>query len=503
MPLFRKVLVANRGEIAVRVLRTCRVLGIPTVAVHSEADRGARHLCEADEAVEIGPAEAARSYLSIPALVDAARRTGADAVHPGYGFLSQNGDFADALQAAGIVFVGPPGPVHRRMGDKRAARRAMSAAGVPVLPGYDGDDQQDETLAAEARRVGFPLLVKPARGGGGKGLRVVGGASELAAALQSSRREARSAFGDDALVLERFLERPRHVEVQVLADGHGRVLHLGERECSVQRRHQKVVEETPSPALDATARESLCAAGVAAARATSYLGAGTVEFLLAPDGGFFFLEMNTRLQVEHPVTEAVTGLDLVRLQLEVAAGGPLGLTQEDVVRNGHALECRLYAEDPEHDDLPSPGRVLHLSEPEGPGLRVDSGLCVGTEVSVHYDPLLSKIVAWGHDRQEAVERMRDALRRTVVLGVVTNLARLRAIVEHPAFARAELHTGFIEQHLAELTPRPCPPKVAIAALALALQRPGRAGAGRPRGAATPDAWARVGPWRLAANGGES
>ncbi len=500
MPLFRKVLVANRGEIAVRVLRTCRVMGIPTVAVHSEADRRARHVREADEAVEIGPAEAARSYLSIPALVEAARRTGADAVHPGYGFLSQNGDFADALQQAGITFVGPPGAVHRQMGDKQAARRMMAAAGVPVLPGYDGEDQQDATLASAARRIGYPLMIKPSRGGGGKGMHVVRSRDELEAALQSARREARSAFGDDTLLLERFVERVRHVEVQVLADAHGRVLHLGERECSVQRRHQKVVEETPSPALDAAAREALCAAGVAAARAVSYLGAGTVEFLLAPDGGFHFLEMNTRLQVEHPVTEAVTGLDLVRLQLEVAAGRPLGLSQADLVRSGHALECRLYAEDPENDDLPSPGRVLHLSEPQGPGLRVDSGIAVGSEVSVHYDPLLSKVVAWGRDRAEAVERMRDALRRTVVLGVVTNLARLRAIVEHEAFARAELHTGFIEEHLSELTPRPCPPAVAIAALAVALQRP--APAANLRGAAAPDAWTRVGPWRLGAGGAE-
>jgi 3-methylcrotonyl-CoA carboxylase alpha subunit len=496
VPLFRKVLVANRGEIAVRVLRTCRVLEIPTVAVYSEADRGARHVREADEAVEIGPSEASRSYLSIPALVDAARRTGADAVHPGYGFLSQNADFADAVAAAGLTFVGPPGEVHRKLGDKIASRRMMAAAGVAVVPGYDGDDQQDARFAAEARRVGFPLMLKPSRGGGGKGMRVVRSEDELLPALESSRREARAAFGDDTMLLERFLDRPRHVEVQVIADAHGRVIHLGERECSVQRRHQKVVEETPSPALDAASREALCAAGVAAARAACYVNAGTVEFLLAPDGGFHFLEMNTRLQVEHAVTEAVTGLDLVRLQLEVAAGRPLGLAQGDVVCSGHALECRLYAEDPERDDLPSPGRVLHVSEPQGPGVRVDSGIAAGSEVTVHYDPLLSKIVTWGHDRDEAVARMRDALRHTVVLGVVTNLSRLRAIVEHPAFARAELHTGFIEQHLAELTPRPCPPLVAIAALAVALDRSLAGTLDRSSAAAVPDAWSQVGPWRL-------
>jgi len=494
VPLFRKVLIANRGEIAVRVIRTCRVLGIPTVAVYSEADRTARHVREAEEAVAIGPAEARLSYLSIEALLAAARRTGADAVHPGYGFLSQNGDFADAVAAAGLVFVGPPGDVHRRMGDKKAARRLMAAAGVPVLPGYDGDDQADATLLAEARRIGFPLMLKPSRGGGGKGMRVIREENDLLGALAASRREARAAFGDDAMVLERFVERPRHVEVQVMAGGDGGIVHLGERECSVQRRHQKVVEETPSPALSPAQRAALCAAGVAAARAAGYVNAGTVEFLLSPDGFFSFLEMNTRLQVEHPVTEAVTGLDLVRLQLEVAAGLSLPLAQEDVAPRGHALECRLYAEDPQRDDLPSPGRVLHLAEPEGPGIRVDSGLDEGSEVTVHYDPLLSKIVTWGRDRAEAIERMRDALRRTVVLGVVTNLARLRAVVEHPAFAAGDLHTGFIEEHLPELTPSPCPPLEAIAAAAAAL---GLAHAGRARGqGVAPDPWTSLGPWRL-------
>ncbi len=493
MPLFRKVLVANRGEIAVRVIRTCRVLGIPTVAVFSEADRTSRHVREADEAVAIGPAEARLSYLSIDRVLAAAREAGADAVHPGYGFLSQNGDFADAVRDAGLVFVGPSGDVHRRMGDKKASRRLMAGAGVPVLPGYDGDEQADDRLLAEARRVGWPLMLKPSRGGGGKGMRVVSGEDGFLAALFSSRREARAAFGDDAMVLERLVERPRHVEVQVMADGEGRVVHLGERECSVQRRHQKVVEETPSPALTPVRRDDLCAAGVAAARAAGYVNAGTVEFLLSPDGSFSFLEMNTRLQVEHPVTEAVTGLDLVRLQLEVAAGRPLPLAQEDVAARGHALECRLYAEDPQRDDLPSPGRVLHLSEPEGPGIRVDSGLDAGSEVTVHYDPLLSKIVTWGRGRPETIERMRDALRRTVVLGVATNLARLRAIVEHPAFAAGELDTGFIEEHLAELTPHPCPPLEAIAAVAAALGRTGDRGGGRR---AVPDPWASLGPWRL-------
>jgi 3-methylcrotonyl-CoA carboxylase alpha subunit len=494
VPLFRKLLVANRGEIAVRVLRTCRVMGIPTVAVYSEADRAARHVREADEAIGIGPSEAALSYLSIDAILAAARATEADAIHPGYGFLSQSGDFADAARDAGCVFVGPPGHVHRRMGDKRAARRLMAAAGVPALPGYDGDDQADDRLLAEARRIGWPVILKPSRGGGGKGMRVVREERGFLDALAASRREAIGAFGDGSMLLEAFVERPRHVEVQVMADGEGRVVDLGERECSVQRRHQKVVEETPSPALDPARREALCAAGVAAARAAGYVNAGTVEFLLSPDGSFSFLEMNTRLQVEHPVTEAVTGIDLVRLQLEVAAGRPLPLSPERVAPRGHALECRLYAEDPWNDDLPSPGRVLHLAEPEGPGIRVDSGLDTGSEVSVHYDPLLSKLITWGRDRPEAIERMRDALRRTVVLGVATNLARLRAIVAHPAFAAGDLHTGFIEEHLAELVPSPCPPLEAVAAVAAALRavEDGRTGALR----AVPDPWATLGDWRL-------
>jgi acetyl-CoA carboxylase biotin carboxylase subunit len=492
--LFRKVLIANRGEIAVRVARTCRAMGIRTAAVYSEADRGALHTRETDEAHLIGPAEAARSYLDIGAIVHAAKRAGADAVHPGYGFLSQNGDFADAVAAAGIAFIGPPGAVHRLMGDKKGARRLMASSSVPVLPGYDGDAQDDATLAAAGDRVGWPLMIKPSRGGGGKGMRVVRSAGDFASALASSRREARSAFGDDAMVLERFVERPRHVEVQVMADGHGTVLHLLERECSIQRRHQKVVEETPSPALSDAQRQALCEAGVAAARAAGYRNAGTVEFLLDTDGRFYFLEMNTRLQVEHPVTEAVTGLDLVRLQIEIAAGRPLPIAQSDVVGSGHALETRLYAEDPDRDDLPSPGRVLHLAPPEGPGVRFDSGIAVGSEVTVFYDPMLAKVVTWGRDRAESIERMAAALARTAVLGVVTNLSRLRAIVAHPAFVAGDLHTGFLEEHLREGNASGAPPPLAIAAALAALQsaKPAK-GAGR---AEVPDPWTSVGPWRL-------
>jgi 3-methylcrotonyl-CoA carboxylase alpha subunit len=496
MSLFRKILIANRGEIAVRVARTCRVLGIPTVAVYSDADRGALHAREADEAVLIGPAEAARSYLDGDAILRAARETGADAVHPGYGFLSQNGDFADAVAAAGLVFIGPPGSVHRQMGDKKAARRLMAAAGVPIVPGYDGDDQRDTTLAAEAERIGFPVMVKPSRGGGGKGMRMVARPEELPPSLAASRREARAAFGDDVLVLERFLERPRHVEVQVLADREGSVLHLGERECSIQRRHQKVVEETPSPALGPRERQALWAAGVAAARAVSYVNAGTVEFLLDARAAFYFLEMNTRLQVEHPVTELLTGRDLVRLQIEIAAGTPIGFRQEDVVARGHSLECRLYAEDPQRDDVPSPGQILHLSLPEGPGVRVDAGIAPGSEIPIHYDPLLAKIVTFGQDRGESIARMAAALDKTVVLGVVTNLGRLRAIVAHPAFVAGELHTGFIDEHLRGATPEPCPPDEAFAAAAAFMHGARRSSPGSAATRRPPDPWTSVGPWRL-------
>jgi 3-methylcrotonyl-CoA carboxylase alpha subunit len=493
MSLFRKLLIANRGEIAVRVARTCRVMGIPTVAVFSEADRTAFHPRECDEAVSIGPAEAARSYLSIDAMLRAARDSGADAVHPGYGFLSQNGDFADAVAAAGLTFVGPPGMVHRRMGEKRGARRLMAAAGVPVIPGYDGDDQSDATLAVEASRIGWPILIKPSRGGGGKGMRVVTRPEAFQPALGACRREALSAFGDDAVVLERHLERARHVEVQVLADSEGEVRHLFERECSIQRRHQKVVEETPSPALNPQTRAALCAAGIAAARAADYVNAGTVEFLLDGQGRFYFLEMNTRLQVEHPVTEAVTALDLVRLQLEVAARRPLRLRQEDIRPQGHALEGRLYAEDPDRDDLPSPGRVLHFVAPEGPGVRFDAGIAQGSEISVHYDPLLAKVVTWGRDRGEAVARMSAALSRTVVLGVSTNQARLQAVVAHAAFRAGHLHTGFIEEHLGELAAPSSPPVEALGAVAGAISM---GEATTEPVASRSDPWASLGPWRL-------
>jgi 3-methylcrotonyl-CoA carboxylase alpha subunit len=497
-PPFKKILIANRGEIAVRVARSCRAMGIPTVAVYSEADAGALHARAADEAVPIGPEEARRSYLNIDVLIDAARRTGADAVHPGYGFLSQNGDFADACASAGLAFIGPPGDVHRRMGDKQGARRLMAACGVPVVPGYDGDEQGNEALRAQAERVGWPVMIKPSRGGGGKGLRVVRGRGDFEGALESARREAMAAFGNDAVVLERFLERPRHVEVQVLADARGGVLHLFERECSLQRRHQKVVEETPSPALTGETRARLCAAAVAAARAASYVNAGTVEFLLDAAGRFYFLEMNTRLQVEHAVTEAATGLDLVRLQIEIAAGRPLPFAQQDVLARGHALECRLYAEDPDNDDLPSPGRILLCVPPQGPGVRFDSGVETGSLVTVHYDPLLAKLVTWGQDRTESIARMRAALRETVVLGVRTNHARLQAILAHAGFVEGAIHTGFLDEQAMALAEREPLADLGFAAAAAALDlSKGRAAGGSRR--EPPDPWSSLGSWRLGAS----
>jgi acetyl-CoA carboxylase biotin carboxylase subunit len=444
---FGKVLVANRGEIARRVLRTLRELGISSVAVYSDADAEAAHVADADEAVHIGPAPARESYLSIDAVLEAARRTGADAVHPGYGFLSENAEFARRCAEAGVVFVGPSAEVIRHMGSKIEAKALMASAGVPVIPGISCEGRGQEALAGEAEELGFPVLVKASAGGGGRGMRIVREAAELPKALAAAAREAESAFGDGALLLEKYFESPRHVEVQIFGDAEGNVLHLFERECSIQRRHQKVIEEAPSPAVDERLRSRLGDASVAAGKALGYVGAGTVEFVLDAEGEFHFLEVNTRLQVEHPVTEFITGLDLVALQLRVAAGEPLPFGQDALSIAGHAIEARLYAEDPQHDFLPRTGDLL-LWEPEAlPGVRVDSGVEQGSVVGVHYDPLLAKLIAHGATREEAARRLARALRGLGIGGIGNNRDFLVAVLEHPAFLSGALDTGFIERHL--------------------------------------------------------
>jgi acetyl-CoA/propionyl-CoA carboxylase biotin carboxyl carrier protein len=452
--MFETVLVAGRGEIAVRIIRTLRRLGITSVAVHTDADSGARHVRDADLAVRI------ESYLSIEAVLAAARETGAEAVHPGYGFLAENSEFARACADAGLVFVGPPAPAIEAMGDKIRAKRTVAAAGVPVVPGSEGSALSDEELAEAAARIGPPVLLKPSAGGGGKGMRVVRDPAELADAIASARREARGSFGDDTLLVERFVGNPRHIEIQVFADAHGNAVHLGERECSLQRRHQKIVEEAPSPLIDDAARRRMGAAAVAAAQAVGYVGAGTVEYIVSADRPeeFFFMEMNTRLQVEHPVTEltaAVAGgpgrLDLVELQLRVAAGEPLPFAQEAIGLDGHAVEARVYAEDPSRGFLPTGGRVLALSEPAGPQVRVDSGIAVGDEVGSAYDPMLAKVVAWGPDRESALRVLDRALASYTLLGVPTNVAFLRALLGHPDVAAGRLDTGLVERVLPALT----------------------------------------------------
>ena len=443
--MLRKVLVANRGEIARRIIRACRQLGIPSVAVYSEADAGAPHVRDADEAVPIGPAPARQSYLSIQAIVDAALSTGADAVHPGYGFLSENWRFAQACRDARLVFVGPSVEAVRSMGDKTEARRRMAAAGVPVLPGSDGAVTDVEEAARMAATVGFPVLLKAAGGGGGIGMARVDAAADLAGAFAAVRRRAEAAFGDAAVYVERYVQRARHVEVQVFGDDQGQVVHLHERECSIQRRHQKLVEESPAPGLSPALKDGLTRAAATGARAIRYVNAGTIEFLVEPSGAFWFLEMNTRLQVEHPVTEAVTGLDLVVAQLRVAAGAPLPWRQDEIRQRGAALECRIYAEDPAKGFLPSPGTITALVLPEGEGIRVESGVVVGSDVSVHYDPLLIKLVTCGATREDAVARMDQALADCVLEGVKTTIPFLRRVVAHPEFRRGAVHTQMVEQ----------------------------------------------------------
>ena len=472
MGMFDTILIANRGEIACRVIRTAQRLGVRTVAVYSEADAGARHVAMADSAYLIGPAPARDSYLNIARILDAAQRSGAQAIHPGYGFLSENAEFAAACAAAGIVFIGPPPEAIRAMGSKSAAKTLMQQAGVPLVPGYHGAGQDTAHLVHEAERIGYPVLIKASAGGGGKGMRVVDDAAGFAAALALAKGEARSSFGDDTMLIERYLTRPRHIEIQVFADTHGNVVSLFERDCSIQRRHQKVVEEAPAPGMDAMRRASMGAAACDAARAIGYVGAGTVEFIVDKQRNFYFLEMNTRLQVEHPVTELITGQDLVEWQLRVAGGAPLPLSQEELRIDGHAIEVRVYAEDPDRDFMPAVGTLTHLQAPaEGPHVRVDTGVRSGDAIGVHYDPMIAKLIVWDRDRSAALRRLVRALAEYEVVGLQTNLGLLRRIAAHPAFAAAELDTGFIGRHGAELLPERQPaPATALAAVALRVLR---------------------------------
>ncbi len=443
--MFAKLLVANRGEIAVRVIRACRELGIASVAVYSDADRDALHVRLADEAYPCGPAPARESYLQAERIVAIAKQSGAEAIHPGYGFLSENGAFPDLCAAAGIVYVGPSGDVVRKMGDKVTARRTLAAAGVPIVPGST-ERQGDAEAVAFAKQIGFPVMVKASAGGGGRGLRRVASEAELAQALVRARSEARTGFGDDGLYLEKYVEQPRHVELQVLADAHGGVVHLFERECSIQRRHQKLVEEAPACGMTPALRAQMGAAAVAAARAVGYAGAGTVEFLLDASGAFYFLEMNTRIQVEHAVTEMITGVDLVKAMIRVAAGERLPFRQDEFAITGHAIEARLYAEDPARNFLPSPGRVTQFRVPGGPGIRVDAGVDAGSEVSVHYDAMLAKLIAWGRDRAEAIARLAGALAELQIGGVKTTLPFHRWLLAQPGFLAGRYDTGFVDAH---------------------------------------------------------
>jgi 3-methylcrotonyl-CoA carboxylase alpha subunit len=503
--VIEKILIANRGEIACRVIRTARRMGIKTVAVFSDADAGSLHVEMADEAKHIGGARAQESYLNVDALIAAIRETGADGVHPGYGFLSENAAFAEACAAAGAIFIGPPPQAIRAMGSKSEAKRLMEAASVPLLPGYHGDDQSDECLTEAAAEIGFPVMVKAAAGGGGRGMRMIDSAEALSEGLAGARREAKAGFGDDTLLIEKYLGKPRHIEMQVFADAHGNAVHVYERDCSIQRRHQKVVEEAPAPGMTPEMRASMADAAIKAAQAIGYVGAGTVEFLVeaermgAPDC-FYFMEMNTRLQVEHPVSEMIAGVDLVEWQIRVADGEPLPLAQDQIALNGHAIEVRLYAEDPARDFRPSPGPLSHYQTPaEGTHVRIDTGVRQGDEVTMHYDPMIAKIIGWDGDRRGAINRLCHALDETHVVGTTTNLDFLSALCGSAAFAEADLDTGFIERHAETLFPdlREIDDEtLAIAALAELIWNAESAGAAAGRSGDVYSPWQASDGWRL-------
>ena len=498
MSRIRRLLIANRGEIAVRIMRACRELGIETVAVYSDADAEAPHVRAADRAVHLGAAPARDSYLDGSKVIAAALSAGADAIHPGYGFLSERAHFAKACEEAGLVFVGPPASSLERMGSKIGARRLMVEAGVPVVPGETPADQSDGSLAAAIARVGFPALIKPSAGGGGIGMKVVRTAADVGEALAAARREATASFGDGTLYVERLIERPRHVEIQVFADAHGNVVHLFERECSAQRRHQKMVEESPCPALSPAVRQAMGQAAVAAARAVDYRNAGTCEFLLEGEGEaarFYFLEMNTRLQVEHPVTECVVGVDLVHAQLAVAGGAALPFTQDSLSQRGHAIECRIYAEDPAQGFIPQAGRLLLYRQPQGPGIRVDSGVTAGTTVSVYYDPMLAKLIVWGETREVARLRALAALRDFAVLGIRTNIPFLLQLLEHEQFIAATIDTGFLDREGATLAAASVTELPAAALAAVAEYRRTAKHSGTP-GTLGTDPFLTLGVWRV-------
>lgn len=499
--MIKKLLVANRGEIAARLFRACRLLGVRSVAIYSEADAHAPWPRLADERYPLQGIAAADTYLNQSAILTIARQAGVDAIHPGYGFLSENAEFAQACVDAGIIFVGPSAAAMQALGSKASARELAQAAGVPVIPGVNGAGMKDEGLLAAAHQIGFPVLIKASAGGGGKGMRVVWEEKEFLDAVQAARRESLSAFGSDHLILERYFTAIRHIEVQVLGDLHGHLIHLYERECSVQRRHQKIIEETPAPNVPGEVRERICAAAVSLAQEVEYASAGTVEFILTPDNQFYLLEMNTRLQVEHPVTEWVTGVDIAVWQIRIASGEPLTLQQSDIRQRGHAIESRLYAEDPAHNFMPSTGTITHYARPQGPNIRVDDGIETGSVVTPYYDPMLAKIITWGADRAEAIAQMQHALGETAVLGVTTNVAYLRDILAHPAFQAGHTDTGFLGKHFPNWVPASVPDEMTWLGIAAAELLSGKSATTRSQrqtangASTTPDPWNQTNGWR--------
>ncbi len=495
--MLKKILIANRGEIACRIINTCREMGIKTVSVFSEVDREAMHVLAADQAVCLGQASPAESYLNMEKIINAARETGAEAIHPGYGFLAENADFAARCVTNGIVFIGPPARVISNLGDKTVARSIMVKSGVPVIPGMMQTEPDIKILAAEAQEIGYPILIKAAAGGGGKGMRVIKSPEEVEDACMAASSEAEAAFGSNAIYLEKFIEKPRHIEFQILADTFGNVIHLLERECSIQRRYQKIIEETPSPVLTPVLRNAMGEAAVAAAKAAGYVNAGTVEFLLDQEGKFYFLEVNTRLQVEHPITEMITGIDIVRQQIEIAAGKKLSLGQDNITGRGHAIECRVYAEDPEKDFFPSPGKIVFMKEPTGPGVRNDCGVYTGFEVPVDYDPIISKLIVHAENRDKAIAKMIKSLHEYIILGVKTPIPYLIDVLKSNAFGAGETYTDFITTHFSEWKQECVDTDLALIAYLIdEISEKPKFESFAPDGRSIPEPWETLGNWRL-------